>query len=140
MNSGSMFLTSFFTGRIDDVLIYNRALSAEEIVEIYRDGLGGKAFWPDPANGAADVDPDVVLSWAEGLGAISHDVYFGTDYNDVNEADDLSDEYQDTVDVNSWDPCGLYAGESGQLPSTGHRPRFSGQPGPQQRLFLGVGR
>ena len=37
-----------------------------------------KATNPYPADGAADVPTDVVLSWTPGYGATSHDVYFGT--------------------------------------------------------------
>jgi predicted outer membrane repeat protein len=33
---------------------------------------------PNPADGATDVDPNADLSWTAGLGATSHDVYFGT--------------------------------------------------------------
>ena len=39
-----------------------------------------------PANDATDVPRDVVLSWSVGENAVTHDVYFGTDNNDVNEA------------------------------------------------------
>jgi hypothetical protein len=66
-----------------------------------------KAFEPNPANGSVYVDPDTVLGWQVGEGAVSHDVYLGTDYNDVNDADTLSAEFMDNVDVNSFDPCGL---------------------------------
>jgi len=34
---------------------------------------------PNPPNGARFIDPNVVLSWTAGEGAIIHDVYFGTD-------------------------------------------------------------
>jgi parallel beta-helix repeat protein len=33
---------------------------------------------PSPANWATDVPTDAVLSWTPGIGAISHDIYFGT--------------------------------------------------------------
>ncbi|MHC4434897.1 MAG: PA14 domain-containing protein, partial [Planctomycetota bacterium] len=36
---------------------------------------------PSPANGAIDVDQDVVLAWAPGFSGVSRDVYFGTDEN-----------------------------------------------------------
>ena len=42
---------------------------------------------PNPANNATDVVRDVVLSWLPGQFANTHDVYFGTDFNDVNNAD-----------------------------------------------------
>jgi hypothetical protein len=37
------------------------------------------------------VDPNVVLSWAPGKDALSHDVYIGTNYDDVNDANTLSE-------------------------------------------------
>jgi hypothetical protein len=96
----------FFNGKIDDVRIYNEVLSSEEIEEIYLERLY-KATNPNPADGAAGVDPNVVLSWKLGRYADSHDVYLGTDYNDVNEADIYSAEYMGNFDVNSFDPCDL---------------------------------
>jgi len=44
------------------------------------------AYNPDPADSAESVDPNVVLSWTPGFGAILHTVYFGDDYNTVNDA------------------------------------------------------
>ncbi|MHC4508833.1 MAG: discoidin domain-containing protein, partial [Planctomycetota bacterium] len=41
---------------------------------------------PDPANEATDVPRDVILGWEPGQTAQTHDVYFGTVFNDVNEA------------------------------------------------------
>jgi parallel beta-helix repeat protein len=95
-------------GRVDDVRIYNRALLAGEVEQLYREGHGvGMAFAPNPANGATGVDPNVVLSWSPGYYAASHDVYLGTDYNDVNDANKTSPAYMGNYDVNTFDPCGL---------------------------------
>lgn len=44
------------------------------------------AYSPSPADGAQFVDPNVVLSWEPGFGAILHTVYFGEDYDGVNTA------------------------------------------------------
>jgi hypothetical protein len=44
------------------------------------------AYNPSPLDGAQFVDPNVVLSWEPGFGAILHTVYFGTDYDAVNNA------------------------------------------------------
>lgn len=45
-----------------------------------------------PASGASDVPPcGTVLSWAAGDYAASHDVYFGTKFDDVNDASRASD-------------------------------------------------
>ncbi|MCP4607775.1 MAG: hypothetical protein GY845_03520 [Planctomycetes bacterium] len=41
---------------------------------------------PDPADGAADVPRDVILSWTPGESADLHDVYFGTGVDDVNNS------------------------------------------------------
>jgi hypothetical protein len=38
-----------------------------------------KASDPDPADGAPDMPLNTTLSWTAGVGAVSHDVYFGTD-------------------------------------------------------------
>jgi len=64
---------------------------------------------PKPADGANDVDPNAVLSWSPGENASLHDVYFDTDYNDVNDANTSSSEYKgsQSIDANSYDPLGL---------------------------------
>jgi len=46
-----------------------------------------EAYSAKPANGQPDVPRNVTLSWRGGAYAETHNVYFGTDFNDVNEAD-----------------------------------------------------
>ena len=80
-----------FVGSIDDARIYNRALTAEDIVELFefRGGPPVKAAKPSPADGATDVPWDVVLNWKPGELAAptnGHKVYFGQSFNDVNDA------------------------------------------------------
>lgn len=41
---------------------------------------------PNPADRTSDVNTSAVLSWSPGDKAVSHDVYIGTDFNDVNDA------------------------------------------------------
>jgi hypothetical protein len=52
--------------------------------------LGGAprltAYAPKPATDKTEVPQDTVLSWKSGIYAHKHDVYFGTAYDDVNEA------------------------------------------------------
>jgi len=49
--------------------------------------LGFLAYAPTPASGACDVARDVVLGWTPGIYAHTHDVYWGTAFADVNDAD-----------------------------------------------------
>lgn len=44
------------------------------------------AYDPVPADGADSVDPNVVLEWQPGFGAFLHYLYFGDDYDQVNDA------------------------------------------------------
>ena len=44
------------------------------------------AYNPNPANMSVGVKIYQKLSWSSGMNAVAHDVYFGTDFNDVNEA------------------------------------------------------
>ena len=45
-----------------------------------------KASDPVPADGAESLDMNVRLSWTAGFGAILHTVYFGKNFDDVNDA------------------------------------------------------
>ncbi len=49
-------------------------------------GVMSIATHPVPADGAADVPRDATLSWRPGQFANTHDVYFGTSFEDVNAA------------------------------------------------------
>jgi len=68
------------------------------------------AVEPSPEDGAVDVPRDVVLSWEPGPYADTHNVYFGTVFDDVNDADTTN-----TLDVlvsegqtaTTYDPEGL---------------------------------
>ena len=44
------------------------------------------AYNPDPSDAAESVDPDVVLEWTVGFGAKLHTVYFGDNFDDVDNA------------------------------------------------------
>jgi hypothetical protein len=41
--------------------------------------LPGQASNPSPADGAVDIDTDIILSWSPGANADSHNIYFGTE-------------------------------------------------------------
>ncbi|MHC4440707.1 MAG: LamG domain-containing protein, partial [Planctomycetota bacterium] len=75
-----------WNGLIDDVMIYNRALSQEEI-QILMQSSGSaypKASSPVPTDGAIYTDTWATLTWRAGDFAVSHDAYFGDNFDDVN--------------------------------------------------------
>jgi len=55
------------------------AASNKTVWETLPPGPPSKATDPNPANTATGIAVDANLSWTAGLGATSHDVYFGTD-------------------------------------------------------------
>jgi hypothetical protein len=61
---------------------------------------------PQPANGAVDVQANSTLTWTPADSAVSHDVYFGTDKDAVENADASSPEYMGNMalDSESFDP------------------------------------
>jgi hypothetical protein len=63
----------------------------------------GKATNPQPSDGHLNVTKHPVLSWSAATYASSHDIYFGTSYNNVNIAGHSSGEYMGNQDVNHWD-------------------------------------
>jgi hypothetical protein len=69
-----------YNGIMDDVRIYNRALSASELQV-----LGGdpKAHAPFPADRAIYEDTWATMTWSPGYAATSHDLYMSTNLADV---------------------------------------------------------
>jgi hypothetical protein len=77
--------TRFWNGGIDDVRIFNSALSQTEIREVMRSRI---ASGPQPPDGATDVELTPALSWMSGIYAASvngHKVYLDTSYQKVVE-------------------------------------------------------
>ena len=77
----------FWTGLIDDVIIFNRPLTQSEIQKIMLSSLGDypQASGPTPEDGALHPDTWANITWNAGDFAVSHDVYFGDDFDTVNE-------------------------------------------------------
>ncbi|MHC4207273.1 MAG: discoidin domain-containing protein, partial [Planctomycetota bacterium] len=79
-------------GRIDLFAIWDRALDVSEMPQIpnYNPAieLAGNAV---PDDEATFVDRNVILSWSPGIYAATHNVYFGADFDDVNDAGTDSD-------------------------------------------------
>jgi len=76
----------------------------------------GAAYVPSPIDGAKDVSIGTSLGWTPGIYADKHDVYFGTNFNDVNNASRTDDPNGVLVgqnqDANSYDPGGLDYGKT----------------------------
>jgi regulation of enolase protein 1 (concanavalin A-like superfamily) len=78
----------YLNGTIDDARIYNRAISAAEIRRLANPE---KASLPAPANNGIISQSEVTLQWETGVNAVSHDVYFGETFADVNSATPATD-------------------------------------------------
>jgi len=76
-------LSRFWNGGIDDVRIYDRPLSSAEITQLAGSPLASN---PRPGDGEKDVSVSPLLSWKPGVGAGTHNIYFGANSSDVNSA------------------------------------------------------
>ncbi len=74
-----------FDGIIDDVRIYTKALTEAELAEVIAGPPAPLAAGPSPADGATIEEGWANLGWQSGTWAVSHDVYFGTTYDDVEQ-------------------------------------------------------
>ncbi|MBC8473110.1 MAG: LamG domain-containing protein [Planctomycetes bacterium] len=75
----------WINGLVDDMRFYNHALSEAEVLA----AMGGAesypyALGPEPADGAMIEDTWANLSWSPGDSAVSHNVYLGDNFDDVN--------------------------------------------------------
>jgi len=76
----------YFDGRLDDFRIYDRVLTSKQIEDLFN-GISPvftKALDPEPEDGAYHPNTWVNLSWKPGDFAVSHDVYLGENFDDVN--------------------------------------------------------
>jgi len=77
----------YVKGIIDEAAIFDRALSKDEIMSLVT-GIGGGypyAWKPSPVDGTIHADTWISLSWGAGDFAVSHNVYFGENFDDVND-------------------------------------------------------
>jgi hypothetical protein len=77
--------TNWVAATLDELRVYDHALTADEIQTIMVSGAGRlpHARRPNPADGALLEQTWVSLTWGAGDGAVSHDLYFGTNSDDV---------------------------------------------------------
>ena len=96
-DSISTFATTIVSNGTDDVTLSFEVTSATDPVstafflmngfEMEKTTSRNVAHSPNPADGASDVPREASLSWSPGQSAAAHNVYFGTAFDDVNDAD-----------------------------------------------------
>ena len=110
-NPGGMDSNTTYYWRIDEVDDYDCARTGT-VWQFTTCILPEKAADPDVKGPTGEPNAiDSILHWVPGNPAESHDVYFGTDFNDVNDANTLSDEFMGNraVDVNHFDTRKIHA-------------------------------
>ena len=93
-----------FQGLLDEVRIYDGALSKYDIADLAGITIASS---PSPADEATDVSTTADLSWSAGYYAADvngHDVYLGTDYNSVADANHSSSEFKGNQTATTYDP------------------------------------
>jgi hypothetical protein len=83
--------------------------------EVWSFEVTGFATNPSPEDGAEDQSIYTVLSWTPGTSSESHDVYLGTDFDEVNEADNSDPNVfknNQVYSANSYDPGMLDLGRT----------------------------
>jgi hypothetical protein len=78
--------TEGFGGYLEEARIYDRALSAAEIQAIMQGEALPRASGPSPKDGSLHLATWASLEWRAGDFAVSHDVYIGDNFDDVNDA------------------------------------------------------
>ena len=75
-----------FTGLMDELYLFKRALSESEINEL-KDVVIAQpyAHRPNPRDGATDVEHTPTLTWSPGIKAVSHNVYFSENFDEVSD-------------------------------------------------------
>ncbi|MHC4206063.1 MAG: LamG domain-containing protein [Planctomycetota bacterium] len=84
----------FVRGIIDEAAVYDHALTEDEIMAVVKGQGLPYALGPNPANGSVLTDTWVSLSWRPGDFAVSHDVYMGDNFDDVNDGTRDSDVFR----------------------------------------------
>jgi hypothetical protein len=76
----------FFNGILDDIYIYARALTAYQIEGLSKgiEPMFTKSERPVPEDGVLHAETWVNLGWQAGEFAVSHDVYIGDNFDDVD--------------------------------------------------------
>ncbi|HEC04021.1 MAG TPA: hypothetical protein ENI81_10845, partial [Phycisphaerales bacterium] len=84
MNSGGRAVT----GQMDGIAFYDEVLTDDQVADLFYSAGGAEyplASGPDPADGATLEATWGNLAWRAGDYAVSHDLYVGTSFDDVND-------------------------------------------------------
>ncbi|MHC4440515.1 MAG: LamG domain-containing protein, partial [Planctomycetota bacterium] len=73
-----------FNGALDEVMIFQVPLSHDEVLTVMKGEGFPEARSPTPPDGSLYEDTWVTLSWNAGDFAVSHNVYMGDNFDDVN--------------------------------------------------------
>lgn len=97
-NPGGMKSDTTYYWRIDEV---NSPMTTRGNVWSFTTGNKGRASHPIPADNTTNVYPEQKLSWTRGAYASNHQVYLGTNFNDVNNANTSTSGIYRGVDANT---------------------------------------
>jgi len=78
--------STLFNGVLDEVALFNVALTEEQIRDVMNGLATSKAVSPIPADETTDVPRDSSLSWTAADTAATHNVYLGASRDDVDAA------------------------------------------------------
>jgi hypothetical protein len=106
--AGPLSGMTFYYWRIDSVT--PEGVTKGEVWQ-FRTGPS-KASTPSPSDFATGIDVDTLLTWAAGTGGAKHDVYFGTSFTDVLNADTGDAEYAGRQPGTTFDPGGGLAADT----------------------------
>ncbi len=93
-NDGSSSPYEAFVGKMDEVRLYDHALNAGEILAAMKSAPLPQASGPKPKDGVLYLETWANLEWRAGDFAVSHDVYVGDNFDDVNDANHASPTFQ----------------------------------------------
>jgi hypothetical protein len=99
----SQWPDGIYDGVLDDFRIYDHALTPEDIA-IVMTGAGSKypfASGPNPTDGSLLPQTWASMNWRAGDFAISHDVYMGDNFDDVNDATRDSEVFRGNQDLDT---------------------------------------
>ncbi|HUT30519.1 MAG TPA: LamG domain-containing protein [Sedimentisphaerales bacterium] len=98
--------------KMDDFRMYDRALSDAEVAALFRGGELELAWDPNPLDGSSDVRWDANLTWQPGDYTDTHDVYFGTSWDDVNSATTVDRAATKNLGDEEYDPGAMELGQT----------------------------